>query len=167
MKNLTYTILLSTVFLFAGGKAVDAGSTGTGLSAIASISGKTCKKNKVYDEYDVHLMWQDQPYTDPEDSAYKRNHSLGKVGSWNHAINYCRRLNYFGYNNWRLPTSAELSRVHRKIGEVFTYPKGYDFWSSSATEDSRQYVVFPADAYQYKRTKRQSNYIRCVRCTIR
>ena len=165
MRNLTLGIFLSSIFLFAGGNMGKNG--GTNLSAIASISGKTCKVNKIYDEYDVNLMWQDQPYTDAEDSAYKRNHSLSKAGNWNHAVNYCRRLSYAGYNDWRLPSADELIHVHRKIGEVFSYYRGDDFWSTSSTEDSRQYVVYPADAYKYKRAKRQSNYIRCVRCTVR
>ena len=156
------TILFSTTLLFAGGKTGT--QSGTDLSAVSAISGKTCKVNRVYDEYDVELMWQDQPYSDAENAAYKRNHSLGKAGSWNYAINYCRKLNYAGYNDWRLPTASELIHVHRKTGQVFAYAGGSDFWSSSAAEDARQYIVYTADAFQYKRSKKESNYIRCVRC---
>ena len=162
---LSVVVLFSTSLPFAGGKT---GTTsGKNLSAVSAISGKTCKVNRIYDELDVKLMWQDQPYTDSEDSAFNRNRSLGKAGNWNYSINYCRKLNYAGYNDWRLPTSTELIHVHKKAGQVFAYFRGSEFWSSSAAEDARQYVVFPTDAYQYKRAKKESYYIRCVRCTAK
>jgi len=151
-------ILLWSVHLMAGGNIAP------NLSEVAEIPNNICKPNKVYMEQDARLMWQDQAYVDAEDGAYKRNHSVAKAGTWNHAVNYCRRLNYAGYSDWRLPTSDELVHVHRKIGQVFTYFRDNDFWTSTPTTDVRYYVVFPADAYQYKRYKRESNYIRCVRC---
>jgi len=151
-------ILLWSVHLMAGG------NINPSLSEVADIPNNICKPNKVYIEQDARLMWQDQAYVDAEDGAYKRNHSVAKAGTWNHAVNYCRRLNYAGYSDWRLPTSDELVHVHRKKGQVFTYFRENDFWSSTPTTDVRYYVVFPADAYQYKRYKRESNYIRCVRC---
>jgi len=151
-------ILLCGVQLMAGG------NINPHLSEVADISTNVCKSDKVYAEQDVHLMWQDQSYADAEDGAYKRNHSIKKSGSWKHAVNYCRRLTYGGYSDWRLPTSDELVNVHRKAGQVFTYFRSNDFWSSTSTTDKRYYVVFPADAHQYKRYKKESNYIRCVRC---
>jgi len=151
-------IFLMTVLVVAGG------NVNPNLSEIAKIPNKICKENKIYVEKDVQLMWQDQAYVDAEDGAYKRNHSVGKSGTWNHAVNYCRKLIYGGYTDWRLPTSDELIHVHKKTGQVFTYYRSDDFWTSTPTTDSRYYVVLPADAYPYKRYKRQSNYIRCVRC---
>ena len=155
---ITLGIFLSTVLLIAGG------NVNPNLSGIAEIPNKICKENKIYIEKDVRLMWQDQAYVDAEDGAYKRNHSVVKSGSWNYAKNYCRKLNYAGYTDWRLPTADELSHVHKREGQVFTYYRGNDFWSSTPTIDKRYYVVYPADAYQYKRYKRETNYIRCVRC---
>jgi hypothetical protein len=151
-------IFLSATQLMAGG------NINPNLSVVANIPYKMCKENKVYIEKDTQLMWQDQTYTDAEDGAYKRHHSVVKAGTWTHAVNYCRKLNYTGYTDWRLPTADELMHVHRKQGQVFTYYRGNDFWSSTPTTENRYYVIFPADAYQYKRYQKETNYIRCVRC---
>ena len=156
--------LIGLGIFFLGIQLMAGGNVNPNLSAVADIPNKICKPNKVYVEQDARLMWQDQAYVDAEDGAYKRNHSVAKAGRWNHAVNYCRRLNYAGYSDWRLPTSDELVHVHRKKGQVFTYFRDNDFWTSTPTTDVRYYVVFPADAYTYKRYKRESNYIRCVRC---
>jgi len=152
------SMLLSSTLLMSGG------NVNSNLSPVAEISNKICKDNKIYVEEDALLMWQDQAYIDAEDGAYKRNHSLDKTGTWNHAKNYCRSLHYAGYVDWRLPTADELIHVHRKEGQVFSYYRGDDFWSSTPSTDLRYYAVFPADAYQNKRYKKESNYIRCVRC---
>lgn len=154
---ITLGLLLSSVLLIAGGNAAGA------LPKVADIP-KVCYADKTYVESDAHLMWQDQKYTDSEDGAYKRHHSAGKVGNWNYAVNYCRRLNYAGYSDWRLPTEDELMHVHNIPGQVFSYFRANDFWTSTPTVEGKYYVVYPTDAYPYKRSRRQSNYIRCVRC---
>ena len=163
MKKIFITtwMILSASILMAGG------DTASNLSSVANIPSKVCKINKVYLENDVQLMWQDQAYVDAEDGAYARQHSVSKVGTWNHAVNYCRSLNYAGYTDWRLPTADELMNVHRKNGQVFTNFRGNDFWSSTPTTGKKYYVVFSADAYQFKRSKTQTNYIRCVRCNAK
>jgi hypothetical protein len=117
-------------------------------------------------EKDVQLMWQDQAYTDAETGAYKSNHSVEKAGSWGHATNYCAALEYQGYNDWRLPTADELSHVHHKSGQVFAYYRTDDFWSSTPATENRYYVIYPVDAYRYKRKKKETNFIRCVRCWV-
>ena len=152
------TLAMFTTLLMAGG------DTSETLAPVAEISTKPCKANKVYVESDADLMWQDAVYTDGEDGAYKRGHSVGKAGKYRHAMNYCRALNYAGYNDWRLPTSMELSHVHNPQGNPFAYYRGSDFWSSTPTTENRYYVVYAADAMQYARKPSQSNYIRCVRC---
>lgn len=149
--------MLATL-LMAGGDAAPI------LSPVAKISTKSCKENKVYIQSEAGLMWQDQPYTDAEDGAYKRGHSVGKAGKHRHAMNYCRSLNYNGYNDWRLPTADELSGVHEPQHNPFAYYRGSDFWTSTPTTENRYYVIFTADAMQYKRKPSESNYIRCVRC---
>ena len=132
---------------------------------VASIPAQNCNANKVYSEKDVDLMWQDAYYTDAEHGAFKREYSLGKAGTQSYAASYCQRLSYAGHMDWRLPTSEELTHVHRKEGQVFENFTDNDFWSSTPTERSKYYVVFPADAMIYARVAKQSNYIRCVRCT--
>ncbi|MEA1880444.1 MAG: DUF1566 domain-containing protein [Campylobacterota bacterium] len=164
MKNLylalTVSISFASTFLFGGS------NVNSMLSEVADISNTStsCKVDKYFFEKDTKLMWQDQSYVDAEDGAYKRNHSVGKAGNWNHAVNYCRQLSYIGYSDWRLPTSDELSHVYAKDGQVFAYNRGDDFWTSTPSADSRYYVVYPVDAQRYKRKIKQANYIRCVRC---
>ena len=144
-------MLVSTVLLMAGGNVTPK------LSAVADIPAKACKTDKTYVEEDANLMWQDQAYVDAEDGAYKREHSAGKAGKWKYAENYCRRLDYVGYADWRLPTSDELQHVHRKEGQVFTYFRGRDFWTSTPAVKGKYYVVFPVDAYRYEHKIKRSN----------
>jgi len=154
---ITAGMALSFGLLFAGGD----------LAPVAPISepGANCYPDEVYVETDAQLMWQDQKYTDKEDGAYKRNRSNGKAGSLSHAKNYCKRLDYAGYTDWRLPTSDELQHVHRHPGQVFKYFRGRDFWTSTPASVGKYYVVYPVDAYRYEHRTNRSNYIRCVRCT--
>ena len=132
---------------------------------VAAVPAANCNDNTVFKERDVNLMWQDAKYTDAEHGAFKREYSLGKAGTQSHAASYCQRLSYAGYMDWRLPTSDELSHVHDLEGQVFVNYTDNDFWSSTPTERSKYYVVFPADAMIFARSARQSNYVRCVRCT--
>jgi len=148
-------VFLSTALLMAGGNV-----------APIEESTNTCYADKTYLEKEADLMWQDQKYTDAEDGAYASERSAGKAGKWNHASKYCKRLNYAGYSDWRLPTSDELEHIHRLRQEEqpFIYIRDKDFWTSTPTTEGKYYVIYPADAYPYKRSKRQSNYVRCVRC---
>ncbi len=156
---LSLWFVLSTAFLVAGGD----------LSPIEPVAAaNVCHTDKTFLERiedDSDLMWQDQSYTDAEDGAYARRHNAGKAGTWNHAVSYCRSLYYAGYSDWRLPTSDELQSVHRINGQQFSYFRDKDFWTSTPTTEGKYYVVYPADAYIYKRKRSETNFIRCVRCT--
>ena len=160
LKRVGYLLFLSSLVVYAGG------DNNGYISSVADVSAQTCVKNKVYTEKDAQLMWQDEAYTDAEDGAYKRHQSVGKAGSWNHAMNYCTSLDYQGYSDWRLPTADELRHIHHKSGQAFTYHRTGDFWTSTPSVENKYYVVYPVDAFQYKRKKSQTNYIRCVRCWI-
>lgn len=157
-------ILLSACVSMISTLLMAGGNTGTTLSPVANVSSKSCKENKVYIQQEAGLMWQDQAYTDAEDGAFSRGHSVSKAGKHRHAMNYCRSLNYGGYSDWRLPTADELSSVHHEPENPFVYHRGSDFWTSTPTTESRYYVIYTADAMQYKRKIGESNYIRCVRC---
>ena len=149
-------IILSTAFLVAGGD----------LSPVEAVEpSQVCHKDLTYLERASGLMWQDQLYTDAEDGAYARGRNAGKAGMWSHAVRYCRNLYYAGYSDWRLPTSDELQQVHRIKGQVFSHFRDKDFWTSTPTTNGEYYVVYPADAYIYKRKKSRAFYVRCVRCT--
>jgi len=153
-------ILLSATLVFAGGNLAPA------VPAVAEISAP-CEAHEVYVDRATDLMWQDAPYTDAEDGAYAKNRSIEKAGTWNHAVNYCRRLNYAGFTDWRLPTADELMNIHHHSGQDFVNFRDKDFWSSTPTTNGQYYVVYPADAYKYKRNRNQSNFIRCVRCAAK
>jgi hypothetical protein len=135
-------------------------------SSVANI-GSACQAEKVYIEEDTQLMWQDAPYTPEEDGAYANERTFGKVGSQPYAARYCSTLNYAGFNDWRLPTADELMHIHYHPGQDFENHRDKNFWSSTPTTNGKYYVVYPADAYKYKRNKSQSNYIRCVRCAAK
>jgi len=155
---ITLGALFFTSVLMAGG---DVSSKFPDVTAIPSHD---CKADKVYIDRVQNLLWQDQAYTEAENGAFKREKSIGKAGNHAHAIRYCERLQYKGYADWRLPTSDELIHVHDKRGQVFTYFRDNDFWTSTPTTEGRYYVIFPADAIRYARSPKQSNFIRCVRC---
>jgi len=148
--------LLSGTVLMAGG------SVTTTVAPPAEKS--SCATDTVYLDKISNFMWQDAPYTDAEDAAFKRGTSVGKSGTYMYAKNYCARLNYGGHTDWRLPTSDELIAVHKLEGQVFVNFRGDHFWTSTPTTQNRYEVVFPADAYPYPRQAKSTNYIRCVRC---
>lgn len=162
MKNtvIAVCLFLGTSLLMAGGDLT------TSLSPVSEIPAQSCKENKIYVERDVQLMWQDEAYTEAENAAFKRQRSIGKAGTHGHATSYCSRLTYGGFADWRLPTSDELTHVHGHKGQVFTYFRDNDFWTSTPTVGAKYYAVFPADGYRYARNPRQSNFIRCVRCIV-
>ena len=152
----------ATTLLMAGGNIASRLAT-TAKSTVA-VPAKVCKENKIYKEKDAALMWQDQAFTEAETGAVLNNKSKGKAGSFYHAKRYCRVLNYGGYTDWRLPTADELVHIHGKPKQAFTYFRDRDFWTSTPVTKDRYFVVFPADAYRYARSPRQSNFVRCVRC---
>ena len=153
-------ILLGATTVFAGGDLQ------TATPAVAQIA-QPCSHEGVYVDRETDLMWQDAAYTDAEDGAVASNRTAGKAGSQPYAVRYCQRLDYAGYNDWRLPTADELMHMHRHPGQSFLHFRDKDFWTSTPTTEGRYYVVYPTDAYKYKRTKRETNYIRCVRCAVK
>jgi len=153
--------LLSSAVLMAGGDVTPA------LSPVVGIEKSLCDTDTVYVDKVANLMWQDARYTDAEDGAFKRGGSVSKSGTQAYAKNYCQRLNYSGHTDWRLPTSDELTGVHRLDGQVFVNFRGDTFWTSTPSTNNKYTVVFPADAYPYSRKTNNSNYIRCVRCLNR
>ncbi len=70
-KSIIATWMLISVSLLMAG-----GNVSPNLSAVADISAKVCKVDKVYIEEDAKLMWQDQAYVDAEDGAYKQERSI-------------------------------------------------------------------------------------------
>ena len=106
-------ILLATVLATAGGDLAPAAST---VAPVAS----PCSTDTVYVDRDSKLMWQDALYTDAEDGAYIQNRSFGKAGSEGYAVQYCQRLDYAGYSDWRLPTADELMAIHHHPDSILS-----------------------------------------------
>jgi len=156
-KVLGIGLICAASYVMAGGNFVPPAS---GVAKVAS----PCTAESVYVDRETGLMWQDAAYTDAEDGAEAKGRSFGKAGNWRHAVNYCRTLNYAGYTDWRLPTADELMKVHHDAGQHFEHFRDKDFWTSTPTTEGKYYVIYPADAYRFKRSPKESNFIRCVRC---
>ncbi|RLA60533.1 MAG: hypothetical protein DRQ78_09425, partial [Epsilonproteobacteria bacterium] len=132
-------IFMGSIFLMAGGDIVP----------VQKTAPASCKTDGVYIEESTKLMWQDQAYTDAEDGAYKRNYSAAKAGTFRHAKKYCSTLNYAGHNDWRMPTTSELSHVHKSQIRVFAQRRGSFFWTSTPATKNNYYVIATVDMNQY------------------
>jgi len=133
-------------------------------TALVKSIPSVCAKDGVFKDIETRLMWQDATYNDAEDGAYKTDHNVGKVGDFEHAKNYCNRLYYHGFSDWRLPSVNELSAMHEEYGRRFVNSRDGDFWTSTPADAKRYFSVYPPDAYRYKKDSQESYYIRCVRC---
>ncbi len=83
------------------------------------------KRKKVVFDTKTNLMWV-------------RNGNLaGKKMTWREAIEYCERLNYAGYSDWRLPTIDELKTLIKKDEIPAINNKAFDcledlyYWSAT------------------------------------
>ncbi len=133
-------------------------------SASYDNSRKPCDAGDVYVDYEKRLMWQDAPYGDAADGAYKHRRSAGKAGRWSYAKNYCRNLTYAGYDDWRLPMVGELTNLFDKPRGL-KHTIGVDFWTSTPSEGNKYWSVYAVVKGQpYEHNRGDSQYIRCVRC---
>ena len=133
-------------------------------SASYDNSRKPCDTGDVYVDYEKRLMWQDAPYGDTADGAYKHNRSAGKAGRWSYAKSYCRNLAYAGYDDWRLPMVGELTNLFDKPRDL-KHIIGMDFWTSTPSEGNKYWSVYAVVKGQpYEHNRGDSQYIRCVRC---
>jgi hypothetical protein len=122
----------------------------------------THKLDNTYLDKKANLLWQDEKYTDEEQSAYFRKLSVGKIGSWSHATSYCANLEYAGYNNWRLPTLDELLDLY-EYDTGLKHSEAVDFWASTANRKDEYWSVFGADGYSHSHKEDDILHFRCVR----
>jgi hypothetical protein len=55
---------------------------------------------------------QNPTWTDPATGLMWTRKDNGSDVDWRQAVTYCSRLQYAGYNGWRLPTTEELEAIH-------------------------------------------------------
>ena len=114
------------------------------------------EKKETFVDKDTNLMWQDS--------------SKNVERTWQSAIDYCKDLNYAGYNDWRLPTYYELigivdySRYNPAIKRGFKNTVSNRYWSSEYVSDSgNAWYVYFKGGYSDDGNKSGNLYVRCVR----
>lgn len=154
--------VLGVLFIAAGAMLMAGGDI---MPAVSSDNAKKiCQMGEVYIDHDTNLMWQDEPYGDKEDGAYKHNRSAGKAGSWRYAKNYCSSLVYAGFDDWRLPKIDELVKLYDKKIR-FKNTIDVDFWSSTPSKGNTYWALYSVITGQpYAHKSSDTHYIRCVRC---
>ncbi|MBQ4437604.1 DUF1566 domain-containing protein [bacterium] len=89
--------------------------------------------------------------------------------TWKEALDYCEKLNYAGFTDWRLPNKNELaSLVNYAIynpASNFTNMPSQSFWSSSTYvgSTSSAWLVGFLNGHVSYSGKTYMNYVRCVR----
>ena len=106
-----------------------------------------------------NLMWQD----DESVKNVKKD--------WNGAIEYCKNLNFAGFDDWRLPSRMELlsitdkTKVNPAMQDGFKNVVSGFYWSSSpavSVSSSAWYVYF-GSGHEHTEHNSSSHYVRCVR----
>lgn len=121
----------------------------------------TLQAQVVIDEK-TYLMWQDVPQ------------NKGTLHTWHEAKEYCEELDESGFDDWWLPSEAELSsiidtsrREGRMIAKGFIYFKPRYYWTSTtyAWNAPHAWVISFNNAYSISVEKEQQLHARCVRCS--
>jgi Protein of unknown function (DUF1566) len=141
----------------------------TGLSGL--IMADFTQIDEIVIDNTTKLMWQNEPYTIEEESAYTLGAEEGKVLFWESAITYCNELSLNGFDDWRLPNIIELTSIvddttsNPAIPTVFVDTKSEYFWSSTigATDNSYASEVHFYYGNSSEQLKTKSCYVRCVR----
>lgn len=142
------------------------------ISLILPLNAQIVSKDGIATDSATGLVWQDEPYTQVEKTAYDKNTNNGKVGNWEYSKEYCENLTLGGYGDWRLPNIYELLTLidNTKSKEPYVIEgiknivsKGY--WSSASYAFDTSLAWFlsfsSGDGGWYYKT--DSYYVRCVR----
>ncbi len=132
------------------------------LSLVLFASKLTRSGNYIIDDQNK-LMWQD---------------SLENVKillTQEHSVEYCKKLNFGGFSDWRLPNIEEYTTIIDKkritsqpqINKAFKYIKQDDYWASDRTWIRNfglyGYYVFFKSGTIYYQNRTYPKYVRCVR----
>ena len=117
------------------------------------------------------VIERDRPYTDPQTGLmWARNGNIaGKEMNWSDAMSWAKKLNYGGYNDWRLPTKEEFASFSKRGGgkpsewfnaNGFNSVQASWYWSSSpvAGHTGNAWGVGYVDGVVYYDTKSDYNY---------
>ncbi len=113
-------------------------------------------------DMDTALMWQD--------SAENK----GTLFKWDEAKEYCERLDFGSYDDWWLPSEAELASIvdlsrprGRVIKKGLIYFKPRPYWTSStySWNAPHAWVISFDNGVSYSETKETHLHVRCVRCS--
>lgn len=131
---------------------------------ILSLSASSLTRSGEYVIDDTNrLMWQDS----------KDNEKV--LLTQEHAVEYCSKLHFGGFSDWRLPTVKEYktiidksrTKVELMIDKSFRYVLQDDYWASDRTWVRNfglygYYVFFKSGAVYYQ-NRTYPKYVRCVR----
>lgn len=132
------------------------------VTLVLSASKLTKSGSSVIDDKNK-LMWQDT----------KDNVRI--LLTHEHAIEYCEKLNFKGFSDWKLPTIEEYKTIIDKkrvrdqlmINKAFKYTKRDDYWASDRTWIRNfglyGYYVFFKSGTIYYQNRTYPKYVRCVR----
>ena len=192
MKKICFAL---TLLLCCGSAfAFDFDPIGTVRKAFSSVTGENAPgitagfsrddRLEVVKDDIYRLMWQDQKFMDSLATVFPLSAMGDKYNNpmdYDEAVEYCKNLNFAGFDDWRLPTINELlsitddTRFEPAINKAFknvaykTNDKGEKnygwYWSStkSADDSSNAWVVGFWDGGSFWNGVSFRGFVRCVR----
>ncbi len=142
------------------------------LGLLSTLNADVISKNGIAKDSATGLQWQDEPYTQAEQTAYDKNTNSGKAGNWQYAKAYCENLTLGGFSDWRLPNIYELNTLldNTKSSKPYVIDgieniASSHYWSSTtnASNSSNAWNVNFNNGNDDWNNKTNSNYVRCVR----
>ncbi|MBL6447423.1 DUF1566 domain-containing protein [Fulvivirga sp. 29W222] len=87
---------------------------------------------------------------------------VGTYGSGNYAAKICADLNAFGYDDWYLPSRAELDAIFKQSYLIADYTLE-EYWTSSETANNMAYIIDMRTGQPNDQAKNQEKKCRCIR----
>lgn len=126
---------------------------------------KNTKIPNIWADNSTNLMWQDEPHTLKEHTAYLNTTNHQKVGNWQYAKSYCTNLSLYDYNDWSLPNIEQLKDLYTKRSNLNNIAEAH-YWSSLEGSDKLSNYAFYMNFWYDESlwvSKTSSAYVRCVR----